>query len=126
MDREPPRQAGIRALTALVVDDDARVGWVVARALARDFVVVMETDPLRATARLHARFDLFDLVVCDLCLPEPGVNAVLEAATKFGCAVVICSGADLPAALSAFPFVRKPFVPESLVATALTACGRSS
>jgi PAS domain S-box-containing protein len=63
----PPRPAGRPRV--LVVDDEELVGRALTRALGRDCDAEAETSPRRALDRLCAG-ERFDLVLCDLMMPQ--------------------------------------------------------
>lgn len=52
----------------LVIDDEPTVARSTARAIGRDYEVVIENEPSRARDRLLGS-DEFDLVLCDLAMP---------------------------------------------------------
>jgi CheY-like chemotaxis protein len=53
----------------LVVDDEPLIGQSVARLLTRHYDVSSTTDPREALARLWAG-EAFDVILCDLLMPE--------------------------------------------------------
>ena len=68
----PPERARVaapRRARVLVVDDEAIIGKVVSRVLAREHDVTIETDAHKALDRL-ARGEPFDVILCDLLMPE--------------------------------------------------------
>jgi PAS domain S-box-containing protein len=78
--RPAPRPPSERRPRVLLVDDEPLVGRALARALADDAELHVETSPRAAVARLQ-RGERFDLVLCDVMMPElPGadVHAALE------------------------------------------------
>jgi len=81
--REAPQPERPSALAArpgrvLVIDDDPRVGKLLARAL-RPHRADIHTDPALAVAHLRQHGEDYDLVVCDLGMPYLGGVAVYEA-----------------------------------------------
>jgi CheY-like chemotaxis protein len=62
-----PREA--RRSRLLIVDDEPRIGAVLARALGRDHDVTALVSAREALARLQAGDD-WDLIVCDMMMPE--------------------------------------------------------
>jgi CheY-like chemotaxis protein len=65
----PARLAGELGGRILVVDDEPLVGRLVERALAREHRVVVLTSG-RAALELIVAGERFDLVLCDLMMPE--------------------------------------------------------
>lgn len=65
----------------LVVDDEAPVARVLARALAAEHDVACETDPARALARLRAG-EVFDVVFCDVVMPDLDGVSVHDAVAR--------------------------------------------
>jgi PAS domain S-box-containing protein len=107
----------------LVVDDEPLVGKAVQRVLASQHEVVSESSARSALARLE-RGESFDLVLCDLMMPQmtgmelhAAVSAIApEMAERF---VFLTGGAFTPAARefldrSALRWVEKPFEPADL------------
>ncbi|MGH7280620.1 MAG: response regulator [Polyangiaceae bacterium] len=107
----------------LVVDDEPTVARATARAISRDYDVVIENDPARAKDRLLSS-EGFDLVLCDLTMPvlsgQELYAAIMrerpELASKF---VFVTGGTFTPAArvfLASVknPCLMKPFSIESL------------
>lgn len=78
--RPQPAPAPAKRKRLLVIDDEPSVARVIARVLGRDHDVVVETDPRAALARL-ASDAAFDLVFCDLHMPELSGRDVYEAVT---------------------------------------------
>ncbi len=66
-----------RLARVLVVDDDPLVGTAVRRVLA-DHDVTFEDDPRNALQRL-ATGERFDVILCDLHMPEVGGERILGA-----------------------------------------------
>ncbi len=78
--RPQPAPIATRRKRLLVIDDEPSVARVIARVLGREHDVVVETDPRAALARL-ASDSAFDLVFCDLHMPELSGRDVYEAVT---------------------------------------------
>jgi PAS domain S-box-containing protein len=72
----PPRRGRV-----LVVDDEEMVGTVLARALRGEHDVVVETSGRKAIARI-ASGERFDVVLCDLMMPEMSGMEVFREASK--------------------------------------------
>jgi len=64
-----PARPGLPRGRVLVVDDEPLIGRSVSRMLAREHEVVATTDPRQALARLVGG-EHFDLVLCDVMMPE--------------------------------------------------------
>jgi DNA-binding NtrC family response regulator len=64
---------GVRPARLLIIDDDVKLGAIMARALAPEHEVLVLTSAHLALARI-ALGERFDLVLCDLMLP--GVSGV--------------------------------------------------
>ena len=64
----------------LVIDDEPAVATVIARML-RDYDTSAETDPRRAVDRI-AHGERFDLILCDLNMPEMSGRDVYEAVQR--------------------------------------------
>jgi PAS domain S-box-containing protein len=109
----------------LVVDDEPLVGRAVQRALSGRHEVVVEQGGRAALARL-ARGERFDLVLCDLMMPETTGMDLLEELTRLDPAhagrVAFLTGGAFTAAAREFlersgrPRIDKPFDPEGLLA----------
>lgn len=108
----------------LVVDDDALVSGAIRRTLSRENDVEVLVSARQALVQLTAPELRYDVVLCDLMMPEmTGMDlfdALLKAAPKVaGRVVFITGGAFTPAARTFLdrvenPRVEKPFDPESL------------
>lgn len=108
----------------LVVDDDALVSGAIRRTLSRENDVEVLVSARQALAQLTGPELRYDVVLCDLMMPEmTGMDlfdALLKAAPRVTERVVfITGGAFTPAARSFLdrvenPRVEKPFDPESL------------
>jgi CheY-like chemotaxis protein len=96
----------------LVIDDDALVGNALARILARDHDVVSLTSARQAYDRIVCG-EAFDIVFCDILMPElTGMalhEALLAAAPDMaGRMVFMTGGAFTPAAREFLDQVRQP------------------
>ena len=103
----------------LVIDDRPEVGQLVARAL-EGYETSTETDP-RCAVRMFADGERFDIVLCDLDMPEMTGREVCEAIRRetFGeaaPAMLMMSGDDNVASLFAtgYPVLLKPFTADEL------------
>jgi PAS domain S-box-containing protein len=112
---EPP---AIPRLRILVVDDEAVVRDILAELLRADgHEVATAADGVGAVAALRARPDAFDLVVCDMMMPEmDGRSCFRELrAIAPGIRVLLASGYSADGAVQelladgAAGFVQKPF-----------------
>jgi CheY-like chemotaxis protein len=102
----------------LVIDDDRQVASVVRRALAAEHDVVVETDGRAARDRLIGG-ETFDLILCDLSMPElSGIDlyeAVLAARPEVASRMVFLTGGAIGERTRAFlaettiAIVEKPF-----------------
>jgi DNA-binding NtrC family response regulator len=70
------RRGGTRT-RVLVIDDDQKLGRLLARALAREHEVTAVTSAREALARIEAG-DRFDLILCDLMMPGVGGDEFYE------------------------------------------------
>ncbi len=110
--------ASPRRARVLVIDDEDMVGSVARRALAVEHDVVVETSGRRAVRRIEAG-EHFDVVLCDLMMPEVGgmevLREIVRIAPRLAPDVVFMSGgAFTPAArdfLAEVPNdrIEKPF-----------------
>jgi DNA-binding NtrC family response regulator len=108
----------------LVVDDDALVSGAIRRTLSRENDVEVLVSARQALAQLTAQELRYDIVLCDLMMPEmTGMDlfeALQRSAPKVAERVVfITGGAFTPAARTFLdrvenPRVEKPFDPEAL------------
>lgn len=104
--------------TILVVDDEPAICSSLRRVFSRQYVVTVATSSVAALELLRGG-ERFDLVLCDLMMPEvSGVElfrAALRLAPEQAGRFVFMSGASVTAQMSAFlssvpnPFVAKPF-----------------
>jgi signal transduction histidine kinase/ActR/RegA family two-component response regulator len=119
---QPAAQQPYRA-RVLVVDDDPLVLNAVRRTLVREHDVVGETSGRAALARIEAG-EAFDLVLCDLMMPEMG-GAELHAALatlrpELAARTAFLTGGAFTAAGQRFldsvpnPCIEKPFDPDAL------------
>lgn len=125
------RMAVTRALVprALIVDDDPLIRRVLARVLAKTYIVEVAERPSEAIARLEAAD--FDLLISDEHMPGgPGHRLLEEAASRWpAMRRLLISGAppehlfELEARGVVEGFVRKPFSVADVEA-ALAAVGR--
>jgi CheY-like chemotaxis protein len=109
--------------SVLIIDDDVAVARAVTRLISRDHEVVAISDARKALARI-AGGDHFDVVLCDLMMPEmTGMEfhaELLEVAPAMAERVVFISGGAFTPAARAFlervPNMRveKPFGAQSL------------
>jgi nitrogen-specific signal transduction histidine kinase/CheY-like chemotaxis protein len=107
----------------LVVDDEASIGAVVRRILSGEHEVVTVTRGQEALRLLHDG-ERFDVILCDLMMPEMGGQEVFErlehdSPEMAGRVVFLTGGAFTPAAQeflshSDRPRVEKPFDPRKL------------
>lgn len=107
----------------LVVDDEATVARSTARAVSRDYDVVIENDPVRARDRLLGN-EHFDVVLCDLAMPTlsgPELYAAIAAALPdLAARFVFVTGGTFTPQARAFldsvknPCLLKPFTIENL------------
>ena len=107
----------------LVIDDDMAVAKMIAHILRASHEVVTEMSPESALARLTSG-DLFDLILCDITMPELSGIQVYEAiaALDAGLAarVAFMTGGGLSSEEDSFlsdagvPRLAKPFRPAEL------------
>ena len=107
----------------LVVDDEATVARSTARAISRDYDVVIENDPVRARERLLGN-EHFDVVLCDLAMPVLSGSelyaAIAAAMPEVAARFVFVTGGTFTPQARAFlesvknPCLLKPFTIESL------------
>lgn len=122
-DPAPTPQAPVRG-RVLVVDDDALVSGAIRRTLARENDVEVLVSARQALERLLLPEQRYDVVLCDLMMPEMTGMDLYEALTKAAPQVAdrvvfITGGAFTPAARTFLervenPRVEKPFDPEAL------------
>jgi two-component system cell cycle sensor histidine kinase/response regulator CckA len=118
----------------LVVDDEPRIAASIARLFAREMNVIGEASARRALTRLSVGDD-FDVVVCDLMMPEMGGIELFEEVRRrwpdLARRVVFLTGGAFTADAAAFlesvpnPVIPKPFDPETLRAAIETALRRT-
>ncbi|HZI09388.1 MAG TPA: ATP-binding protein, partial [Myxococcus sp.] len=118
----------------LVVDDDALVSGAIRRTLARENDVEVLVSARQALARLNSPDTRYDVVLCDLMMPEmTGMDlydALVKASPQVAKRVVfITGGAFTPSARNFLervenPRVEKPFDPETLRALVRTEVAR--
>ena len=119
----------------LVVDDEPLVGRAIQRILGADHEVVVETSGRAALARAE-RGERFDLLLCDLMMPEMTGQDLLEALERTapdlaGRVVFLTAGAFTPAAREFLertrrPRLEKPFEAEALERLVAAELGRFS
>ncbi|HET9551780.1 MAG TPA: response regulator, partial [Anaeromyxobacteraceae bacterium] len=117
-----PRPEGTRA-RILVVDDEALIGSTIRRLLSAHEVVAL-TDPREALGRLLGDGPPFDLVLCDLMMPQlTGMDlhaAVAERRPGLGRRIVFMTGGAFTDRARQFleqspnPQLQKPFQPQEL------------
>ncbi len=115
---EPPRASASVRGRLLVVDDEPSVARVLRNALAEEHEVVLASDGAKAIEIL-GRDDAFDLVLCDLMMPEVSgmdVHAFLrERGSKLAGRMIFVTGGAFTARAREFlaaeqpPRVDKPF-----------------
>jgi ligand-binding sensor domain-containing protein/signal transduction histidine kinase/CheY-like chemotaxis protein len=108
----------------LVVDDDALVSGAIRRTLSRENDVEVLVSARQALARLTEPELRYDVVLCDLMMPEmTGMDlfdALMKTAPRVAGRVVFITGGAFTAAARTFldrvdnPRVEKPFDPETL------------
>ncbi|HEX8700521.1 MAG TPA: response regulator [Myxococcaceae bacterium] len=121
---EPQRAPGRRG-RILVVDDEPMVSQAIRRALQREHEVVTLTSAREAHSRLSAG-EQFDLILCDLMMPEMSGMDLHDALTRTAPGqaarmVFLTGGAFTPKAREFLgqlknPMVEKPFMPRELQA----------
>jgi len=127
--------AGPRRGRILVVDDEPLVGRALARLLSSEHEVVVEAHGSSAAARLEAG-EAFDLVICDLMMPDvTGMELherLLARRPAVAARMVFMTGGAFTDRAREFldrvraPCVEKPFEPDrlrALVAERLFASG---
>ncbi|MDB4972848.1 MAG: hybrid sensor histidine kinase/response regulator [Myxococcaceae bacterium] len=117
-ERNPPQRASV-----LVVDDEAMICELVADILEEDYDVITFTDPRAALASMLA--GSFDVIVCDLLMPElTGMDLYEQLATQrpdLTQRIVFLSGGGFTDDARDFlarvrrPQVKKPFLHSELV-----------
>jgi PAS domain S-box-containing protein len=120
---EAPDAAPARRGRVLVVDDEPLIGKVVRRMLGREHEVVALTRPREALSRL-ASGERFDLILCDMMMPEMTGMDVFDALgglapEQLGRMVFLTGGAFTPRARDFLeripnPHIEKPFDEASL------------
>jgi len=95
---------GERRARVLIIDDDQKLGRILARALAREHEVTVMTSAREALARIEAG-DRFDLILCDLMMPGVGGEDFYErvgvvAPELVECVVIMTGGAYTPKAVA--------------------------
>jgi PAS domain S-box-containing protein len=119
---EPPRQVGARPLPrrprVLIVDDEARVAQGLERTLSREYDVVLAYGG-RQAAELMVRDQDFDIVLCDLMMPElagSALFALIESTwPHLAARVIFMTGGAFTAETTSFlervpnPRLDKPF-----------------
>ncbi|SEU23438.1 PAS domain S-box-containing protein [Stigmatella erecta] len=107
----------------LIVDDERMVGVAIRRALQREHEVVVMTEAREALERLAAG-DPFDIILCDMMMPEMSGMELYEELSRVapqvaGRMVFLTGGAFTPRAREFLgrvgnPCMEKPFLPEEL------------
>lgn len=102
----------------MIIDDHELVARSICRVL-REHTTVAETDPHEALARLRSG-EWFDVVLCDLRLPQMNGVAVLdEIRSWFGAQapmLILMTGAGASSVTTAEAVLTKPFKRAELVA----------
>lgn len=119
----PAPTSGARRGRILVIDDEPLVARAVERTLAKEHDVTIETDGRAAIARVASE-PAYDLVLCDLMMPEMSGAEVFEGLRRLGAGhasrvVFLTGGAFSPEMqrfLASIPnkSVQKPFSPQAL------------
>ncbi|MCC6748882.1 MAG: PAS domain-containing protein [Deltaproteobacteria bacterium] len=130
-----PAEAPAQRARILAIDDDEMIGTLIRRCVGRQHDVLVLTTCREALDRLHAG-ERFDLILCDLMLPEmSGMQFYEELGRRFPGTqeqvIFLTGGAFTPRArafLDATPNQRleKPFDPQQLVALVRERMRRSS
>ncbi len=117
----PPRGGALSRV--LVIDDDTAVAKMIAHILRASHEVVTEISPESALARLTGG-DLFDLILCDITMPEMSGIQVYEAISAIGREIaarfVFMTGGGLSSEEDGYlsnagvPRLEKPFRPAEL------------
>ena len=107
----------------LIIEDEEMVAKALARILGREHEVVVETDPHLALARV-ARGEMYDIVFCDVMMPQMSGRAVYQAISVANSAlrdrIVFVTGGVFTPELEEFlatvrnPVLTKPFAAESI------------
>ncbi|MFO0591680.1 MAG: response regulator [Polyangiaceae bacterium] len=124
MNQEPVSSAREAAMSRiLVIDDDAAVAKMIAHILRAAHEIVIEASPRAALARLRSG-DRFDLILCDITMPEMSgieVYETLAAADREQASrVAFMTGGGLSTEEDGFlsdvgvPRLQKPFRPAEL------------
>lgn len=110
-------------LRVLVIDDDTAVAKMIAHILRASHDVVTEVNPSSALKRLSGG-DLFDLILCDVTMPEmSGIEvyqAIIEIGRGIASRVVFMTGGGLSSEEDGYllsagvPRLEKPFRPAEL------------
>ncbi|MBU8896686.1 response regulator [Corallococcus sp. M34] len=108
----------------LVVDDEPMVSGAIRRTLAREHDVEVMVSSRQALERLRAPDASFDVILCDLMMPElTGMelhDALEESTPQLAARMVFITGGAFTSAARTFlervrnPRVEKPFEPEEL------------
>jgi putative two-component system response regulator len=117
----------------LVVDDDAAIGRILGRILTkmdREYSVAASAEE----ARLLLKEEVFDLILCDICLPgESGMELIDHVMSEFpDTAVIMVSGVDDPQTvdkaleMGAYGFIVKPFKTSEVMINVASALRRRS
>jgi response regulator RpfG family c-di-GMP phosphodiesterase len=122
-----------KAKRVLVVDDDAAIGRILGRILAR-----MNRECALATSSEEARQllkeEAFDLILCDIRLPgESGMDLIEHVLSEYpDTAVIMVSGVDDPQTvekaleMGAYGFIVKPFKTSEVMINVSSALRRQS
>lgn len=124
MTQEPVSTMRDTALSRiLVIDDDAAVAKMIVHILRAAHDVVTEASPRSAVARLRAG-DRYDLILCDITMPEMSGIEVYEALAaqdrEIASRVAFMTGGGLSMEEDSFlsdvgvPRLQKPFRPAEL------------
>lgn len=114
---------GLAVSRVLVIDDDTAVAKMIAHILRASHEVVTETSPESALARLTAG-EAFDLILCDITMPEMSGIQVYEAIHDLGRGLAarfafmtgggLSSEEDGYLSRAGVPRLEKPFRPAEL------------
>jgi signal transduction histidine kinase len=113
-----------RRARILVIDDEVKIGQVIAHVLSKQYEVVAVQDAKAAFELLDAG-QTFDVVLCDLMMPNIGGREVFDAFARWPAmlpALIFMTGGAFSDGATAFleqahrPVIYKPFTPTELEA----------